>query len=202
MRFAVRRFSKAIVIGALGCAAAVLIACGDTNGLLSGGSASSLDRALDGVSAACSRGMVGDAQASAEQVQREVDKLSPREVDRRLIRQLREGASTIQQLVPETCREVTSTAETQTEVQTTPQTTPTTPSTTPQTTPETTPTTPDNGGGTTTTPGNGGGGTTTPDNGGGSSNGGGQGGGTDHLPDANQGNPGGALAPGQGGSTP
>ncbi len=216
MRFAVSRFSKAIVIGALGCAAAVLVACGDSNGLLSSDRASSLDRALDGVSAACSRGLVDDAQSAADKVRQEVDRLSAREVDRRLIRNLREGASTIQQLVPKTCDEVTDTVETQTEVQPSPQsTTGETPP--PQTTPNTTPTTPDgggtttpDGGGTTTTPGNDGNGN---GNGGNNGNGNGNGqnqggggtpdtGGGSNIPDHNQGNPGGALAPGQGGSTP
>lgn len=193
MRFAVSRFSKAIVIGVLGFAAAFLVSCGNTNGLLSGDHASSLDSALDGVSAACARGNVSDAQSALARVQRQVDGLSPRTVDRRLIVNLQQGVSTLQQLVPKSCAEVTTTTRTETQV-VPPPTQPTTPSTTTQPTPPTTtPTTP--GGSTTpTTPR---GGTTTPSQGGGnpSTEGG-------STPDANQGNPGGALAPGQGGSTP
>lgn len=195
MRFAVSRFSKAIVIGVLGFAAAFLVSCGNTNGLLPGDRASSLDSALDGVSAACARGNVSDAQSALARVQRQVDGLSPRAVDRSLITNLQQGVNTLQQLVPDSCKTVTSTTPTQTEV-TPPPTQQTTPSTTPQTTPpSTTPTTP---GGGTTTPTTPGGGTTTPAQpGGGTPNT--EGGNT---PDANQGNPGGALAPGQGGSTP
>jgi len=203
MRFAVSRFSKAIVIGVLGCAAAVFVACGDTNGLLPGDRASSLGSALDGVSSACARGNVGDAEAAAARVRRQVEGLAATDVDRRLLRNLRQGADTIAQLVPETCTAVTETVPTITEQQTTPVTPETNQPTTPET-PTTTPTTPDTGGGTTTTPDTGGG-TTTPDTGGGTPDTGGgtpDTGGDTQTPDANQGNPGGALAPGQGGSTP
>ncbi|ADB52935.1 hypothetical protein [Conexibacter woesei] len=206
MRFAVSRFSKAIVIGVLGCAAAVLVACGDRNGLLPGDQASSLSSALDGVAAACSRGQVDAALDAAGQFQQRVDGLSARTVDRQLIRNLRQGASTLEQLVSDTCTEVQETIPTETIPKPSPETTPT-PSTTPTTptTPQTTP--PDTGGGTTTPPDTTGGGTTTPPDTGGD---GGTtpdtgGGATDDQqvqPDVNEGNPGGALAPGQGGSTP
>ncbi|MBB4664507.1 hypothetical protein [Conexibacter arvalis] len=210
MRFALSRFSKAIVIGVLGCAAAILVACGDSNGLLPGDRASSLDSALDGVSAACARGSVDDAEAAVARVQRQVDGLSSEDVDPRLIRNLRDGVGTIEELIPDSCEEVSTTVETQTEVVTPPV------DTTPQqeTPPQTTSTTPSDGGGTTTTPPDTGGGTTTPpDTGGGTTppdSGGGatppdSGGGTapgSDVPDVNQGTPGGALAPGQGGTTP
>lgn len=211
MRFAVSRFSKAIVIGVLGCAAAVLVACGDSNGLLPGDRASSLDSALDGISAACARGNVGDAEAAAASVQRQVDGLAADQVDPRLIRYLQAGVSTVQELIPESCAEVTETQETITEV--VPPPVETTPETTapPQTTPEETPTSPDTGGGT-APPDTGGGGTTTPpDTGGGTTpdTGGGTpdtGGGTPDTGSgdtgANQGNPGGAGLPGEGGTTP
>jgi hypothetical protein len=211
MRFAVSRFSKAIVIGVLGCAAAVLVACGDSNGLLPGDRASSLDSALDGISAACARGQVGDAQAAAASVQRQVDALSSEGVDARLIRHLQAGVATVEELIPDSCAEVTETQETITEVVPPPaDTTPAT--TTPQTTPEETPTTPDTGGAT-TTPDTGGGATTPPDTGGGATTPD-TGGGTEPdtggvTPDtgsgdagANQGNPGGAGLPGEGGTTP
>lgn len=200
MRFAVSRFSKAIVIGVLGCAAAFLVACGDRNGLIPSGQASGLSSALDGVAAACSSGRIDAAQDAAVQFQQRVDALSARTVDRQLIRNLRAGASTLQQLVTDTCETVEKTIPTQTIPQTTPTTpteTPTVPTTptTPTTPPVTTPTTPpDTGGGTTTPPDtSGGGGATTPDTGAGTGS---------SEPDVNQGNPGGALAPGQGGSTP
>ena len=208
MRFAFSRFSKAIVIGVLGCAAAILVACGDSNGLLTGDRASSLDSALDGVQAACARGLTDDAQAAVAKVRREVDGLSADGVDRRLVRQLRAGADTIAELIPQSCETVTDTIETQTEVVPSPEQTTTSPPATTPTTPSTTPTTPSDGGGATTPPESDGGATTpdggeTPDTGGGgtppSDTGDGSG---EQPPDANQGNPGGALAPGQGGSTP
>lgn len=204
MRFAVRRFSKAIVIGVLGCAAALLIACGDRNGLLPGDQASGLNSALDGVAVACSSGRVAAAQDAARQFQQRVDALSAQTVDRRLIRDLKEGASTLEQLVPGTCEKVTETVPTiETPAETTPSTTPTTPTTpeTTPTTPSTTPTTPETGGGETTPPDTGGG-TTTPDTGGNTTpgTGGDSGGDQQFQPDVNQGNPGGALAPGQGGA--
>ncbi len=65
MRFAVSSAPKAIVIGVLGCAAAILVACGDRNGLLPGDQASKLSSALDGVSAACQAGDVARAQSAA-----------------------------------------------------------------------------------------------------------------------------------------
>lgn len=203
MRFAVRRFSKAIVIGALGCAAAFLVACGDRNGLIPGNQASSLSSALDGVSAACSRGNLAAAQDAAAQFQQEVAQLSARTVDRQLLRDLRQGAATLEQLVPNDCEKVQETLPTVTETSPTvppPTTTPTTPTT--PTVPPATTTTPQ-GGGTTTTP-QGGGTTTTPGTGGGTTtpNSGGSGNSQDYQPDVNQGTPGGALAPGQGGSTP
>lgn len=208
MRFAVSRASKAILIGVLGCAAAILVACGDSNGLLPGDQASKLSSALDGVSAACQGGDVTRAQAAAARFGDDVAGLSAATVDRRLIRGLRQGAATLEQLVAECDRETIPTT-----VVTTPDTTPTTPPattpaetvpveppvTTPTTPPETTPTTPpDTGGGTTTPPDDTGGGTVPPDTG---DTGGGDDGTADpSQPDVNQGNPGGALAPGQGGT--
>lgn len=210
MRFAVSRFSKAIVIGVLGCAAAVLVACGDSNGLLPGDRASSLDSALDGVSAACARGLPERAQAAVLRVRQQIDELPADGVDPRLVRNLQEGVATVEELIPQTCTAVTETQPTITEV--VPPPADTTPQTTPETTPSETPTTPDSGGGT-TPPDSGGGTTTPPDTGGGTTpdTGGGTpdtGGGT---PDAgsggstggaNQGNPGGAGLPGEGGTTP
>lgn len=210
MRFAVSRFSKAIVIGVLGCAAAVLVACGDSNGLLPGDRASSLDSALDGISAACARGQVGDAQAAVASVQRQVDGLAADQVDPRLIRYLQAGVATVEELIPESCTNVTETQPTITEV--VPPPVDTTPETVPETTPSETTTTPDTGGGTTPPDTGGGtttppdtGGTTPPDTGGGTEpdtggttppdTGGGDAG-------ANEGNPGGAGLPGEGGTTP
>jgi hypothetical protein len=209
MRFAVSRASKAILIGVLGCAAAILVACGDSNGLLPGDQASQLSSALDGVSAACEGGDVTRAQAAAARFGAEVDQLRAATVDRRLIRGLREGAATLEQLVAECDREtIPTTVVTTPETTTPPATTPTTPpettpveppATTPTTPPETTPTTPpDTGGGTTTPPDTGGGATDGGDTGGTPPSDGGTA--DPSQPDVNEGNPGGAVAPGQGGT--
>lgn len=211
MRFAVSSAPKAIVIGALGCAAAILVACGDRNGLIPGDQASKLSSALDGVSAACQAGDVARAQSAATKFSADVQQLRAATVDAALVRGLRQGAATLEQLVADSCD--SETVPTQTTVQTTPQTTPETappvtqetappPETTPTAPPETTP--PDTGGGTPPPDTGGGGEPTTPDTGGGASPdtgadggaGGDSGGGTD----PNQGNPGGAVAPGQGGT--
>jgi hypothetical protein len=192
MRFAVSSAFKAIVLGVLGCAAALLVACGDTNGLLRGGQASQLSSALDGVASACQGGDVARAQAAAAQFRRELSQLDARSVDTTLIRELRQGAVTLDQLIGKTCTaetvptETTVTPQPQTQPTAPPTTQPTTPPTTqPTTPPATQPTTPpDTGGDTTTTP---------PETGGST-------GGDPSQPDVNDGNPGGALAPGQGGT--
>lgn len=153
MRFAL----KAIPLGALGVAAALLVACGNRNGLLSAGDASSLQNALSSVQSACANGQTARATLAAQRFSDRVDGLSPQSVDRRLIANLQQGARTLEQLVGQTCTQTTPTTPTvPTTTATTPtattQTTPTTtvPTTTVPTTPTTpTPTTPtDTGGGT------------------------------------------------------
>lgn len=249
MPFAVRRLAKAIVIGALCCLAAVLVACGDDEGLLSPDDASRLNAALDGVAAACSDGRVDAALDATERFRRRVEALRSPAVDRRLIAHLRDGADELRRLVPDTCDgEGTGTTRTDTTpTVTTPE--PTEPTETVPTTPTETPTTPDADGGPTppdggdggggsgggpTTPSGGGGGRAAPPSGGtnqpGGSGGSGGGGGTGgaggggggtggsggsggtggtggdsgggNAPNVNRGNPGGAIAPEQGGTAP
>jgi hypothetical protein len=176
MRFAM----KALPLGALGCAAALLVSCGNGNGLLSGGQASSLQDALASVQSACAGGQVARAAIAAQSFSDRVAALPAGQVDQRLVASLRRGAARLESLVPGTCTGTASTVTTPTTTTapttvTTTTTTTTTPTTTTVTTP-TTPTTP-----TTTTP-------TPPDNGGGTP-GGGDGGGA-------PGDPGGA-SPGQ-----
>lgn len=181
-----RSVMKALPLAALGCAAALIVACGDGNGLLSGGQAGSLQDALAAVQSACDDGNAGHAEVAARSFAERVNALPPGEVDRQLADDLQRGASTLEALVARTCTRTATTTETptvptstttttNTTTTTTTGTTTTTPPTTPPPTEPTTPTTPpDNGGG---TPGEGNG------NGNGSSGG---------AP----GNPGGA-APGQ-----
>lgn len=161
---------KVVPLGVLGLAAALLVACGDRNGLLSSSQAGSLRDALAAVQSACADGDSGKAAVAARSFADRVDALPPGAVDRRLIADMRDGASTLESLVPRTCSgaPTTTTTPTATTTTTPPTTTattttttttePTTP-TTPTAPPPTTPTTPpDTGGGDgTTTPGNSGG---------------------------------------------
>ncbi len=160
MRFA----AKVVPLGALGFAVALLVACGSSNGLLSGSQAQSLQAALSSVQSACSGGRSAQAAHAAQTFADRVNALPGGTVDRKLIANLQQGASTLQALAPQTCTGTTSTATTPTvTTTTTPTTTTATTTTTTQPTMPTTPTTP-----TTppTTP------TTTPNNGGGSTGGG------------------------------
>jgi hypothetical protein len=157
MRFAV----KVVPLGALGCAVALLVACGDSNGLLSGSQAGSLQDALSSAQSACDGGDAARAQVAARSFADRVNALPAGAVDRRLIANLRQGAATLEALVGGGCAATTrttttptvttTTTPTTTTSTTTTSTTPTEPTTTtpPPTTTTTTPTTtpPDNGGG-------------------------------------------------------
>jgi hypothetical protein len=142
MRLAV----KLVPLGVLGCAAALLVACGDGNGLLSGSQSSSLQDALSSVQSACSAGDAGRAGVAAQSFSDRVNALPAGAVDRRLIADLQDGAAKLETLVPRTCTGTTTATTTTTTTATTPTTTVPTTTTAPTTT-ETTPTTP-----TTTTP--------------------------------------------------
>lgn len=182
-----RFLMKALPLAALGCAAALIVACGDSNGLLSGGQASNLQDALAAVQSACDDGNAGHAAVAARSFADRVNALPPGEVDRRLIRNLQDGASTLESLVAQTCTRTATTTTTPTVTTTTTTTTPTetTTTTTTPTTPTTTTTVPTTPTTPTTTPPENGGGTPGQGNGNGNGNSGG-------VP----GNPGGA-APGQ-----
>ncbi|HEV7773031.1 MAG TPA: hypothetical protein VGO48_07095 [Conexibacter sp.] len=165
---------KVLPLFALGCVAALLVACGDRSGLLSSSQSGNLQDALASVQAACADGNSGHAAVAAQSFADRVNALPPAEVDRQLIENLQDGASTLETLVARTCTSTPTTTTTPTVTTTTvpttttttttstEPTTPTTPTEPPPTTP-TTPTTPppDNGGGTpgdgTTPPGNSGG---------------------------------------------
>ena len=163
MRFAV----KVVPLALLGCVAALLVACGDRSGLLSGSQAGSLQDALAVVQSSCRGGDVARAQVAARSFADRVGALPAGQVDRALIGNLREGAASLEALVADTCTgtttttttptetvptttETTTTAPTQTATTPTEPTTPTTPTVPPTTTPTTPPATtpPDTGGGT------------------------------------------------------
>ena len=160
---------KVVPLALLGVAAALLVACGDRSGLLSGDQAGSLQDALAAAQSACADGQEPRAELAAQRFAERVEALPPGSVDRRLIANLREGAATLASLVPQTCTSTTDTTTTPTTVTTT--TTPTTTTTTPTepttpTTPPTTPTEPTTPTPPPTTP------TTPPDTGGGTDSGG------------------------------
>jgi hypothetical protein len=167
-----RSVLKLLPLAVLGLAAALLVACGDRNGLLSGSQAASLQDALAAVQSACADGDSGRAAVAAQSFADRVDALPAAEVERRLIGDLRDGAATLGSLVPRTCTgaatttttSTVTTTTTPTETATTPtETTPTetTTTTTPTAPPPTEPTTPtvppDDSGGGTTPPGSSGG---------------------------------------------
>jgi hypothetical protein len=156
-----RSVLKVLPLAVLGLAAALLVACGDRNGLLSGGQAGSLQDALAAVQSACAAGDSGKASIAAQSFADRVEALPSGEVDRALIADLRDGASTLSSLVPATCTGTAATTATTTTTAPTTATTTTatttttapTTTTTPTTTTPTEPTTPapvppDNGGGT------------------------------------------------------
>ena len=146
MRYA----SRAILAGALGFAAAFVVACGGGSGLLSGSDASSLNNQLDSVSSALASKNCGDVSNATSRLADDVVHL-PASINSTLRNNLTQGVSTIAQLARRQCANVPATPTspttatthtTTTETHTT--TTPTTPTNT-----TTTPTTPTN---TTTTP--------------------------------------------------
>lgn len=166
MRFAV----KVVPTVVLGCAAALLVACGDGNGLLSSSQASGLQDALATAQSACADGQAARAQLAAQRFSDRVVALPPGEVDRRLIADLQDGAAKLDALVASGCTgstttPTTPTVPTNTLPTTTETTTPTEPTTTTETTTETTPppatippaTTPPDTGGGATPPGDSGG---------------------------------------------
>jgi hypothetical protein len=167
MQFAV----KALPLFALGCVAALLVACGDRSGLLSTSQSSNLQDALSAVQSACADGNPGHAAVAAQSFADRVNALPSGAVDQDLVTNLQQGASTLETLVARTCTGTPTTTTTPTVTTTTTTTTPTTATstttepTTPTTPPPTTPTTPtapptddgDGDGDGTTTPGNSGG---------------------------------------------
>jgi hypothetical protein len=169
MRFAV----KLVPIGVLGCAAALLVACGDGNGLLSSSESGSLQDALSAVQSACAGGDSGRAAVAARSFSDRVGALPAGTVDRKLVANLQDGASTLETLIARTCTGAAATTTTPTVTTTTTPTTTattTTTTTTEPTTPTEPPTTPTEPPTTPTTP------TTPPDTGGGTPGGTGTGG--------------------------
>ena len=147
MRYA----SRAILAGALGFAAAFVVACGGGSGLLSGSDASSLNNQLDSVSSALASKNCGDVSNATSQLADDVVNL-PASLNSTLRNNLTQGVSTIAQLARRQCANVPTTPTTQTDTTTTDTTTTETHTTTTTTTPTNTTTTPSTPTNTTTTP--------------------------------------------------
>jgi hypothetical protein len=147
MRYA----SRAVLAGALGFAAAFVVACGGGSGLLSSNDASTLNNQLDSVSSALASQNCGDVSNATSKLADDVINL-PSSLNSTLRNNLTQGVSTIAQLARRQCANVPSTTTTQTNTTTTATTTTQTHTTTTPSTPTnttTTPTTPTN---TTTNP--------------------------------------------------
>jgi hypothetical protein len=152
--------SRASLAAILGFAAAFVVACGSSgNGLLSPGQSSSIAAQLTAISNAVQAGHCGGATVASHRLTNLITDL-PSGVNQKLVANLGQGASTVQELaakdcttqststptvtVPPTTTQASTPTQTATSTQTTPPTTTTTTSTT--TTPP--PTTATNGGGT------------------------------------------------------
>jgi len=154
-----RGLLRQLAVALLGAGAALLVACGDTTGLLDRSDAETLRNDIDKVAAAVEDGNCDEAVQALARAQRDFGAL-PDDVDPRLKSKLAAGLENFAAKVPEECAtnatETTPTTPEETTPTTPPETTPTTPpeTTPPETTPpETTPpeTTPAE-----TTPGSGG----------------------------------------------
>jgi hypothetical protein len=149
--------SRASLAAILGFAAAFVVACGSSgNGLLSSGQSSSIAAQLTAISHAVQAGRCGGATVASHRLTNLITDL-PAGVNQKLVANLGQGASTVQELAAKDCATHTTTTPTvtvpttttqavttQTQTQTTTTTTTTTPTT--NTTPP--PTTATNGGGT------------------------------------------------------
>lgn len=168
---------RSVLIGALGLCAALLVACGDSNGLLPSDRGGDLGAKLDAVSSAVDAGKCRQARSAGAELTRKISSL-PASVDPKLKRALSDGARTVQRRARSDCRPAsTSTPSTSTTAPsistpsastpppTTSPSTPSTPSTTssrpttPRSTPKPPPSTPTTPPKTQSSPGNGGAGT-------------------------------------------
>jgi hypothetical protein len=148
--------SRALLAAVLGFAAAFVVACGSsTNGLLSSGQSSSIASQLTAISQAVQAGHCGQATTASNKLTNLVADL-PAGVNQKLVANLGQGASTVQELAAKDCTTrststptvtaPTTSTQTSTATQTQTQTTSTT-TTTQQTNTTPPPTTATNGGG-------------------------------------------------------
>jgi hypothetical protein len=122
----------------LGGAAAFLVSCGDSSGLLSSGQSSRLSSDLNGISQAVSDADCNAAANRSGKLRDDINRL-PGTIDKKLLSALQDGALTVSSVARKACTEGSTTQQTlQTQTETVP--TNTTPTTTTSTAPTTTPT--------------------------------------------------------------
>lgn len=100
--------------GGLGLAAALLVACGSSNGLLSADQSSTLRDALAGVQSACANGDQDGAGKALDQLRSKVARLKGTAVDAALVQNLQDDVQTLSRQVPRTCGAQASTTTTTT----------------------------------------------------------------------------------------
>lgn len=96
-----RYFPRALLAGGLGFASAVLVACGGGSGLLSAGQSSSLNRRLDAVNSAITRGHCTTAAAAAQGFDNAVANLTS--VNPTLTNNLKQASSALAQQAGPDC---------------------------------------------------------------------------------------------------
>jgi hypothetical protein len=104
---------RAFLAGGLGFAAAFVVACGGSNGLLSGSQSSTLSSQLDAVSAAVNSGNCRAATSAANAFNSTVGSL-PSSVNPKLVQNLGAGAVTIKQLAGQDCSSSSSSSKSST----------------------------------------------------------------------------------------
>jgi hypothetical protein len=114
--------SRAFLAGGLGFAAAFVVACGSSNGLLSADENSSLTSQLNSISSALASHQCGEVDSAAAALTNAVANLPP-SVTTTLVQNLGQGAGTISQLATRDC--TSSTASTSTSTSTSTSSTPT-----------------------------------------------------------------------------
>ena len=113
--------SRAFLAGSLGFAAAFVVACGGSNGLLSADENSSLTSQLHSISSALGSHQCGEADSAAAQLTNAVANLPPA-VTTTLVKNLGQGAGTVSQLAQRACTTSSSTSRSTSSTSTTPTT--------------------------------------------------------------------------------
>jgi len=113
--------SRAFLAGSLGFAAAFVVACGGSNGLLSADENSSLTSQLHSISSALGSHQCGEAASAAAQLTNAVANLPP-SVTTTLVKNLGQGAGTVSQLAQSDCTTSSSTSSSTSSTSSTPST--------------------------------------------------------------------------------